>query len=79
MGLHSSHLRPAMHENLPSDGLLYAELQVISLYSHKHEGNHAAAECISSDFNETSTSLSMLLHLCRMDIRTAHVHQLTTS
>jgi hypothetical protein len=64
-GPRSCHPGPPMHENLPSDGLLYTELQVIPLYSHKHEGNRAATELIGSQVNEISTSLSMLLHLYR--------------
>ena len=58
----------ASHTNLPFNGLLYAELQVILLYSQKHEGNHVATECIGGHFNETGTSSSMLLHVCRTDI-----------
>ena len=79
MGLHSSPPCHIMHKVLPFKGLLYAELQIILLYSHKHKGNCATTECIGSYFNETNTSLSMLLHLCRTDINTARVHQLTTS
>ena len=67
---------PPMHKNLPSNGLLYAKLQVIPLYSHEHEGNRAVTELIGSQVNEIGTSLSMLLHLYRMDINTGHVHQL---
>ena len=79
MGLHSSRPCPAMDNYLPCNGLLYAELQVIPLYGHEHESNHAATECIGGNFNETITSLSMLLHHCRTGINTACVYQLTTS
>ena len=79
MGLHLSHPCPDMHKDSLSDGQLYAEFQVIPLYSHKHEGNRAVTESIGGHFNETSTSLSMLLHLCKTDINTVRVHQLTTS
>jgi len=79
MGLHSSRPCPDMHKDLPSNGMLYTEFQVIPLYSHKHEGNRAVTESIGGHFNETSASLTMLLHLCRTDINTVRVHQLTTS
>ena len=52
----------ADYENSPSDGLLYAELEVIALYSQKHEGNCTRTECIGSHFNEISTPLIMLVH-----------------
>ena len=75
-GLHSSYAYPTMHKNLPFNGLLYTQPQVISLYGHKHEDDDVVTECIGGHFNETSTSLSMVLHLYRIDINTAHVHQL---
>ena len=49
------------------------------LKSPQHEGNRAVTESIGGHFNETSASLTMLLHLCRTDINTVRVHQLTTS
>ena len=79
MGLHSSRSCPAMHNNLPCNCLLYTELQAIPLHGHKHEGNRAAIECIGGNFNETVTSSSTILHLCRTRINTARVHQPTTS
>ena len=66
MGDHSSHSSSAWHKNLPFDGLFDVELQVILLYSQKHEGNHAATECIGGRFNESSAGFSMLLHVCVM-------------
>jgi hypothetical protein len=69
MGLHSSRPSFALHKNLPLNGLLYTELHVILLYSQKHEGHRAATECISSHFNETGTSLFMLLHVWKTDIK----------
>ena len=79
MGLHSSRPCLDMHKDLPSNGLLYTEFQVIPLYSDKHEGDRAVTESIGSHFNESSTLLSMLLHLCGTDINTSRLHQLTTS
>ena len=79
MGLHSSRPCPDMNKDLPSNGLLYTEFEVIPLYGHKHEGNCIVTECIGGQFDETRTLLSMLLHLCRTDINTARVHRLTTS
>jgi len=53
----------------PSNGHLYAEFQVIPLYSHKHEGNRAVTESIGGHFNESSTSFSMPLHLLQTNKR----------
>ena len=78
MGPRSFRPRPPVHKDLPFNGLLYIELQVVSLYGHKHEANDAVTQCIGRHFNQTSTSLSMLLHLYRMYINMARVHQLTT-
>ena len=66
MGDHSSRSSSAEHRNLPFNGMFDVQLQVILLYSQKHEGNHAATECIGGHFNETSAGFSMLLHVCGM-------------
>jgi len=46
----------------PFNGLLYAELKVITLYSQEHKGNHTPSECIGSHFNKISALLIMLVH-----------------
>jgi len=60
----ATHLRCYLtnYENSPFDGLLYAELEVITLYGQKHKGNYARTECIGSHFNKIGTSLIMLVH-----------------
>ena len=69
MGLNSSHPPFALHKDLPFNGLLYAELQIIILYSQKHDGHRAATECIRRHFNKTGTSFSMHLHVWKTDIK----------
>jgi len=59
----------AIYENSPFNGLLYAKLKVISLYSHEHKGNHTPTECIGSNFNKVSTRLIMLVHSYRIELK----------
>ena len=42
--------------------MLYAKLEVITLYSHEHQGNHVFTERISGHFKKISTPLVMLVH-----------------
>jgi hypothetical protein len=72
MGLCSS-LLSTIHKNLPSNGLLYAQPQIILLYSHEHEANHAARECVGSHFNKLSSALARLVHFYRTEISIVHV------
>ena len=52
----------AICENLPFNGLLDTQLEVIALYSHEHKGDCAPTECISSRFNKASTLLIRPVH-----------------
>ena len=54
-------------ENLPFNGLLYTQLEVIALYGHEHKGHYAPTECISSRFNKDSTLLIRLVHSYRTE------------
>jgi len=63
------HCYLAICENSPFNGLLYAELEVFSLYSHEHKGNYAPIECIGGHFNEIITPLIMLVHPYRTEIK----------
>ena len=55
--------------NSPFNGLLYAELEAIALYSNEHKGNYTPTECIGSHFNKFSTPLIRFLHPYRTEIK----------
>ena len=57
-----------MCENLPFNGLVYTQLEVIALYGYEHKGNYAPTECIGSHFNKIRTLLVRLMHSCRTKI-----------
>ena len=59
----------AICEHSPFNGLLYAKLKVIFLYSQEHKGNYTLTECIGSCFNKISTLLVMLVHSYRTEIK----------
>lgn len=61
-----------MPENIPLDGLIDAQIQIILLYSYEHEGKNAVAECIGSFFDELSTPLTSLVHSCKREISVEH-------
>jgi len=71
--VHSFHSRPGTHMNVPSNGLLHAELQILPLYCHKHEGNHVVTELVGGHFNEISTS-ALFVHFWSTEINTVHVN-----
>jgi hypothetical protein len=48
--------------------LLYAKLEVIALYGHKHEANYAPTKRIGSHVNEITTLLMRLVHSYRTEI-----------
>jgi len=56
-------------ENSPFNGLLYAELEVIALYSYEHKGNYIPTECIGGHVNKISTPLIVLVHFYRTEIK----------
>ena len=56
--------------NLPFNGLLYAEFEVIALYSHEHQGNYAVTKCIGGRFNKIGTLLIMLVHSYKTEAKT---------
>ena len=68
MGLHIHGFRTTCG-NPPFDGLPYAELEVIALYSHEHKGNYVPTECIGSHFDKISTLLTVLVHPYRTGIK----------
>ena len=70
MGLHIHGFR-TICGNPPFDGLPYAELEVIALYSHEHKGNYAPTECIGSLFDKISTPLTMDVHFYRTKFETS--------
>ena len=57
--------------NPPFNGLPYAELEVIALYSHEHEDNYVPTECFGSHFDKISTQLTMNVHSYRTKIETS--------
>jgi len=73
MRLRSSHSRPTLLKNLLFNGLVYAQLQIIPLYSHKHEAENVTRERIGSHFDKSSALLAKDLHSCRTEIRTVLV------
>jgi hypothetical protein len=75
MGLHSSHYCPTLHESLPLNGLFYAQLHIVLLYSHKHVVDNVTRECIGSHFNQSSTLLARNLHSYRAEIITVQVEK----
>jgi hypothetical protein len=58
-----------MCENLPFNGLLYAELEVIALYGHEHKGNYAVTQCIGGHIDKISARLIMLVHSYRTEAK----------
>ena len=54
--------------NLPFNSFLYAELQIIALYSYEHKGNCTPTECVGRHFDKFSTPLIMLVHFYRTRI-----------
>jgi hypothetical protein len=48
--------------NLPFNGLIYVQLQVIPLHSQKHEANDSARECVGRLFKKLSTPMARLVH-----------------
>ena len=54
--------------NSPFNGLLYAKLEVIALYSREHKGNYVPAERIGSHFDKVSTPLTRNVHFYGTEI-----------
>ena len=65
------HRYRTIYGNPPFNGLVYAELEVIALYSHEHKGNYVPTECIGSHFDKISTPLTMNVHFYRREIETS--------
>ena len=71
--LHPIYSSLTIHKNLPFDGLLDAQLQVILLYSHEHERNHTATKCVGCQFNKIINSFARHVHHWRKKIRRGHL------
>jgi hypothetical protein len=67
-GATNLHRYRAIHGNSPFNGLLYAELEVIALYSREHKGNYVPTERIGSHFDKVSTPLTINVHFYRTEI-----------
>jgi hypothetical protein len=63
--------------NSPFNCLIYAELQIILLYSQEHEGEDAAREFIGSGLDKFRAPLAGLVHSYRTKISVAHASWLT--
>jgi hypothetical protein len=48
--------------NIPFNGLVYVQLQIIPLHSQEHEANDSTRKCVGSLFNKLSTPLATLVH-----------------
>jgi len=70
--VHSSDFRPGTHTNVPSNSLLHAELQIVPLYCHKHQGNYVVTKFIGGYFDEISTS-ALSMHFWSTEINMVHV------
>jgi hypothetical protein len=68
----SSYFYPITHGNLPFDGMVYIQLQIVLLYSQEHEANDATRERIGSPVNKIRTTLAGLVHSCRTAISAIH-------
>jgi hypothetical protein len=68
MRLRYSHSRPTLLKNLLFNSLVYAQLQIFPLYSHKHEAENVTRERIGSHFDKSSALLAKNLHSCGTDI-----------
>ena len=61
-GVTHLHRYRAIRGNSPFNGLLYAELEIIALYSREHKGNYVPTERIGSHFDKLSTPLTSYVH-----------------
>ena len=57
-----------IYRNLPFNGFLHAELEVIALYSYEHKGNYTPTKCIGRHFDKIGTPLIRLVHPYRTGI-----------
>jgi hypothetical protein len=62
-----------MHKNLPFNGLLYVQLQIILLYSQEYQCNRAARKGIGGHFEQISTPLATLVHSYATEINIVHL------
>ena len=67
-----SYSHPDTHTYVPCNGLLHAELQIVPLDCHKHEGDHVVTEFVGGLVNEIST-LALLVHFWSADFDMARV------
>ena len=69
-GVTHLHRNLSICRNSLFNGLLYAEFEVITLYSPEHKSNYVGTECIDSRFDKLSTRLVRPVHSYRTKIQT---------